>query len=165
MEAVSFLPDLSPQLHPEVTFRKASGFISLTALPPQDSQLFSLYLQVKALSFFFISSLRGFFWFYILPYLSLTPYFYFKPHLESHRFLYASCLENRDVLVQCFVFLYLFLIHVKCVGQILAPSHFLGSQCWGELFSPGCTSALTLYQLQTLHLPHPTNSLITESQS
>ena len=44
MEAVSFLPDLSPQLHPEVTFRKASGFISLTALPPQDSQLFSLYL-------------------------------------------------------------------------------------------------------------------------
>lgn len=165
MEAVSFLPDLSPQLHPEVTFRKASGFISLTALPPQDSQLFSLYLQVKALSFFFISSLRGFFWFYILPYLSLTPYFYFKPHLESHRFLYASCLENRDVLVQCFVFLCLFLIHVKCVGQILAPSHFLGSQCWGELFSPGCTSALTLYQLQTLHLPHPTNSLITETQS
>lgn len=44
VEAVSFLPDPLPQLHPEVTSRKASGFISLTALQPQDSHLFSLYL-------------------------------------------------------------------------------------------------------------------------
>ena len=44
MEVVSFLPDMLPQLQPEVTSSKASGFISLTALPPQDSQLFSLYL-------------------------------------------------------------------------------------------------------------------------
>lgn len=44
VEAVSFLPDPLPQLHPEVTSRKASGFISLTVLQPQDSHLFSLYL-------------------------------------------------------------------------------------------------------------------------
>lgn len=35
VEAGSFLPDPLPQLHPEVTSRKDSGFISLSALPPQ----------------------------------------------------------------------------------------------------------------------------------
>ena len=87
-------------------------FLSL----PCSHRIVSYILFICRLRYFFHQFIKRFFLvLYFILFIS-NSLLLFQAPFKSHRFLYASCLKNRGVLVQCSVFLHLLLNHIKCVG-------------------------------------------------